>query len=226
VRHSETEGGQIVPESSDRSAETAVETLDELAVDLQRLRASAGHVAYGEIAARIARRREEQGLSHAAAQVGRSSVYDVFRAGRTRTNPDLVAEIVLALGSSDDESDRWRARCLRARSAQSAALPRKSRIAVEAATPSTVRTAMVVLLLLSCVGLNIFGNSAAGRIPVTLYLDMIGTAIAAIVLGPWYGVAVGAATSSLAAISNVPGSIAFIFVEIAGALVWGYGVRA
>jgi energy-coupling factor transport system substrate-specific component len=80
--------------------------------------------------------------------------------------------------------------------------------------------------MLSCLGLNLFGHNAAGRIPVTLYLDMIGTAIAAIILGPWRGVAVGAATSSLAAISNVPGSIAFILVQIVGALVWGYGVRA
>ena len=219
-------------EPSGRSAETptatSAETLDDLAADLQRLRASAGHVAYGEIAARIAGRREAEGMSAAAAQVGRSSVYDVFRAGRTRTNPNLVAEIVRALGEDDDAADEWRVRCLRARDAQTPTLARKSRVRREslALEPSTVRAAMVVLLLLSCVGLNVFGNSAAGRIPVTLYLDMIGTAIAAMVLGPWYGVAVGAATSSLAAISNVPGSIAFILVEVVGALVWGYGVRA
>lgn len=61
---------------------------------------------------------------------------------------------------------------------------------------------------------------------MNLYLDMIGTAVTAIILGSWYGAGVGAATSALAAISNIPGSIAVVGVQIAEALVWGYGVRA
>ena len=198
-----------------------MDTLDEIAADLQHLRTAAGQVPYGEIAARIAARREEHGATPAAARIGRSSVYDVFRAGRSRTNPDLVAEVVLALGGDETAAAEWRSRCLRVGATRSPA-PRSPR-----ATPENpgIRTAFAGLLLLSCLGLNLFGHNAAGHLPVPLYLDMIGTAVAAIVLGPWRGAAVGAATSLLAAISNVPGSAAFLLVQVVGALVWGYGVR-
>jgi energy-coupling factor transport system substrate-specific component len=210
---------------SDARTPTSTETLDELAADLQQLRTTAGQVAYGEIAARIERRRAESGHVSAAARIGRSSVYDVFRAGRTRMNAHLVAEIVIALGCSDDEAVQWRERCLRANAAQHPARAR-SRTVVTPTIDPVLRSALVVLLMISCLGLNLFGHNVAGRIPVTLYLDMIGTAISAMVLGPWYGVTVGVTTNTLAAISNVPGSIAFVLVQAAGALVWGYGVRA
>ena len=210
------------------ASEGTGETLDDLAADLQRLRSTAGQIAYGEIAARIERRRRDDGLGDAAARIGRSSVYDVFRAGRTRINATLVGEIVLALGGSDDEASRWRERCVRAAAPPSTAPSRASRglSSTQSLDRLALRPLLAVLIMLSCLGLNLFGHNAAGRIPVTLYLDMVGTAIAAIVLGPWYGVAVGFATNTLATISNVPGSFFFVLVQIAGALVWGYGVRA
>src|SRR5699024_11475941 len=48
--------------------------------------------------------------------------------------------------------------------------------------------------------LPIFGHAVVGTLHLALYLDMIGTAVSAIVLGPWYGVAVavlGTATGTL-----------------------------
>jgi len=92
-----------------------VESLDELAAALQEFRISAGAVTYREIAARISQRREAEGLPPGAARAAVSSVYDAFRAGRARTNPELVAEIALALGADGAAAEGWRQRCLAAR---------------------------------------------------------------------------------------------------------------
>jgi energy-coupling factor transport system substrate-specific component len=55
---------------------------------------------------------------------------------------------------------------------------------------------------------------------------MIGTAVAAIVLGPWWGALVGLLTNSGSALISGPTSLPFALVNIVGALIWGYGVRS
>ncbi|HMR12667.1 MAG TPA: hypothetical protein PKE42_02925 [Arachnia sp.] len=82
------------------------------------------------------------------------------------------------------------------------------------------------LLLAACVGLNHFGGNLQSTLQLPLFLDMIGTAVAAIVLGPWHGAAVGLATNLIGTAASTPDHIAFALVNVAGALVWGYGVRA
>lgn len=210
----------------ERSNVNHLESLDAIAVDLQRLRSATG-LSYGEIAARIAQRREAKGASAAAAQIARSSVYDAFRTGRARVNPDLVAEIVVALGGDESEATDWRARCLRARAER---LPSTTRARAESPLPwprpRAMGAAFVTLLTIACLGLNLAGPGWSAMLGLPLYLDMIGTAIAAIALGPWYGAAVGVATNGLAVINvQDPPGLWFALVNVAGALLWGYGVR-
>jgi len=71
---------------------------------------------------------------------------------------------------------------------------------------------------------NVFG----GYLP--LFLDMVGTAVAAFTLGPWAAVAVGV-TSNVINSAFDPQSFGFglwswfALVQVTGALLWGYGYR-
>lgn len=207
---------------------------DESIVDeLQRMRLDAGDVSYGEIAARIARQREARGMTAAASRIARSTVYDAFRPGRTRLNPALVAEIVRALGADEAEVERWRQRCLRARraavpaSAPVQAMPLLELPAAPAPAPSlTTRIGLAALIVVLCVAVNLVGGRAILLLGLPLYLDMIGTAVAAIALGPWYGVAVAVGTHAAGAVIEQSfAGMPYALVNIAGALIWAYGVR-
>lgn len=105
-------------------------------------------------------------------------------------------------------------------SAPVASSPKKSR------TRSTIPTTLLVTLIPVCVALNIVGGYIAQAIRLPVYLDMIGTAISAIVLGPWWGALVGVLTNGGSALISGPVSIPFAIVNIVGALIWGYGVRS
>ncbi len=85
------------------------------------------------------------------------------------------------------------------------------------------RKTFVFILLVSCVGINIFGNTVTMKYGLPVFLDMIGTAIAAIALGPWYGAAVAIVTGATTSLSGAPVSMVFSIVGVAGALAWGYG---
>jgi energy-coupling factor transport system substrate-specific component len=209
------------------------ETLDELVAALHALRIGAGSVTYDELGARITRLRESRGLAPAAARVARSTVYDAFRSGRTRINADLLADIVTALGEDDAAVSEWRLRCMRVRLSQA-----PGRVAVPPSLPlaphvlhlpheprPSAAPMITTLVMLVCLGLNLFGNAASARLNAPLFLDMIGTAIVAITFGPWFGAAVALSTNVLAGLSNSPQALPFVLVNIAGALVWGYGVR-
>ncbi len=82
-----------------------------------------------------------------------------------------------------------------------------------------------VLLLLACLALNLGGRELVVQLDLPLHLDMTGTAVAAIMAGPWWGALVGVSTnlagSALSGVSSYP----FALVNVAGALVWGYGVH-
>jgi energy-coupling factor transport system substrate-specific component len=73
-------------------------------------------------------------------------------------------------------------------------------------------------------GFTFFGDS------FPLFFDMIGTAIAAITLGPWVGVLVGLLTVGTEAVLQTPNGTAYIVilfapVQLTGGLIWGYGAR-
>jgi len=194
--------------------------LDELARDLQQLRLEAGAISYAELATRITQLRESRGMSHAAAKVARSSVYDVFRPGRKRVNAELVGEIVRALGGGEEDVAAWQ---LRTAAARGEAVQPHGRVV--GGKPSR-NVALAFLLCVAAVGLSQFLNFSVTALQVPIYLDMVGTALAAFAFGPWVGAAVGVAT-------NLTGNLmhgdfsgwGFAFVQIAGAVVWGYGFR-
>lgn len=213
-----------------RAVGAPVGSYDEIAQDLQQLRFVAGDVSYAEIVRRIAAHRERRGVDAGNARPARTTVYDAFRAGRTRVNPQLVGEIARVLGASEIEAAQWEERCLLARRhppAAPAVVPGSGPVGprpavVETAAPARGRKFM---LILACIGLNVLGFAIVATLGLPLYFDMVGTAIAAIALGPWAGVAVGLSTNAIGLGITDSSSIAFALVNIVGALVWGYGAR-
>ena len=82
----------------------------------------------------------------------------------------------------------------------------------------------VLFIMLGCLAFNMVGRVLVDWLPFPLYLDMWGTAIAAILLGPWRGAAVGAATNIVGVIGSTWVLLPFAIVNVAGH-VWGYGVH-
>lgn len=76
-----------------------VRTLDELVEGLRALRAEAGEPSYSEIVRRICALRARRGLPEAERVPGRITVYDCFRIGRRRMDPELLSDVVRALGA-------------------------------------------------------------------------------------------------------------------------------
>jgi len=201
------------------------ETFDSLAAELQDLRARVGAPSYAEIARRVAERRRAEGAPEAAATPPRTTVYDVFRAGRSRMNSELVGEIVLALGVSEHDAEIWRQRAQTAMPAHALPAPRGVSPArgVAAAGFHLPHGVLVALVIVGCVGLNVFGDALNNKFQLILWLDMIGTALAAFALGPGPATLVAVLTNALGALSGQTETLPFMLVNIAGALVWGYG---
>lgn len=216
--------------TSARSA--GLRTLDDLALELQRLRADADSPSYAEIAIRIGRQRQDRGVPAAEARPGRTTVYDAFRTGRRRIDPALVGEIVRALGVDEADVARWTRAC---RALQhpvpepAGAEPPEPSSAVtpQAAedAPPRPRARRMALVLVACVAINLAGRGIVEVLHLPFYLDMVGTAIAAVALGPWWGALVGLATNVAGVPLSGSASLPFAVVNVVGALVWGYGVR-
>lgn len=90
---------------------------------------------------------------------------------------------------------------------------------------SRIPLTYVVALVPVAAALNIVGGQINTVLKLPTFLDMIGTAVVAIVLGPWWGALVGAITNIVASFISGPIGLPFAVVNVAGALVWGYGVR-
>ena len=86
-----------------------------------------------------------------------------------------------------------------------------------------IPTNYVVALVPAAVALNIVGGYINGALPT--FLDMIGTAVIAITIGPWWGALAGALTNTIGGFIGSPISLPFAACNVIGALVWGYGVR-
>lgn len=210
----------------------SVGTIDDFVDELSRLRTKAGSPSYAEIAMRIARHREVAGLPSERARVARSTVYDVFRPGRRRLDVGLVREILVAL---DLDAVAVRAWVEIAQAAVPATAPAGTSPTDPAPAPSAPASAdpaaaprgrrSLVTLLLVCVAVNLFGRFLVVALDLPLHLDMTGTAISAIALGPWWGALVGVVTNVSGVWFSGVGSIPFALVNVTGALVWGYGVH-
>ncbi len=92
--------------------------------------------------------------------------------------------------------------------------------------PSRIPLTLVVALVPAAAALNIVGSTINTALNLPTFLDMIGTCVAAIVLGPWWGALVGVISNVGGAFFTGPIGIPFAVVNVAGALVWGYGVRS
>lgn len=228
-------------------------TFDEVGARLAALRQQQGRPSYAEIAARIAARRAAQGVAPARARVARSTVYDVFRPGRKRLDVSLVQEILLALDLPEATVRTWTERAAHAvagvahapRTDPQDRAPEEGPEEGPEATPeptddptddpagnpaggpvAAARTARrTALLLLACLVLNLVGRELVVVLGLPLHLDMTGTAVAAVMAGPWWGALVGVATNGAGAASSGLMSLPFALVNVAGALVWGYGVH-
>lgn len=80
----------------------------------------------------------------------------------------------------------------------------------------------VVTLIPVAAALNIVGGYIAKALQLPIFLDMIGTAVVSIVLGPWWGALVGVITNVVSTFISGPISLPFAICNVAGALVWGY----
>lgn len=92
--------------------------------------------------------------------------------------------------------------------------------------PSTMSLTQAVMLVALAAAVDVLGGWIAGLLKVPVFLDTIGTFVAAAVLGPWWGAAAGVANNLVSALFNGPSSVPFGIVSIAVALVWGYGLRS
>lgn len=217
---------------------------------LQELRQRAGDPSYGDIAARITARRRAAGAGDATARIARSTVYDVFRPGRTRLNAALVGEVVRVLGVDEAEAAAWE------RAAVVRTVPSPPTVPVADGDGSTGRPGaapssdpppavvaprplrrwpdgfrhqldpvFVLLLVSAAVGLDLFGASVSEQFHLPIWLDTIGTAVIAMRLGPWAGAGVGAGAVLLNQLAHGPTSFWFALVGVVAGLAWGFGVR-
>lgn len=207
---------------------------DPLTTRLQQLRIDAGEPSYGEIARRVARLRSEAGRSEHEARVARTTVYDAFRTGRARVNLELVREIAAVLGGDDQDVDTWVDECRRRPEPPvTPSPPGTTPPEARPETPPEARAAvwsppslrLVLVLMALCVVANLVGRFLVVQLQLPIHLDMVGTATAAIALGPWFGAGVGLTSNLAGAAVSGPDSIPFALVNVAGALAWGYGVR-
>lgn len=104
--------------------------------------------------------------------------------------------------------------------------PAAAVVAPRAHRPSRQRSLKrIAVILLACVGINLVGRGVVLLLDLPLHLDMTGTAVSAILLGPWWGALVGVATNTSGVLLSGVNSLPFALVNVTGALVWGYGVR-
>lgn len=88
-----------------------------------------------------------------------------------------------------------------------------------------IPTNYVIALVPAAVALNIVGSYINTALKLPTFLDMIGTAVIAITIGPWWGALAGALTNTINGFISSPISLPFAACNVIGALVWGYGVR-
>ena len=216
------------PSSGDGSGEA--DSLDRIAADL-RVRKERSGRSYADIARRIAELRIDRGVAASAAQPPRSTISDAFRDGRTWIDPVLLGDIERALGGDEDEAAAWVARSSAVRrGGHRPPARRKTPVEPSILTPpfDPVPARLGLLkpaMLVGAVALNLLGILVVQTLHLPLFLDMIGTAVVAMALGPWHGAGVAVVSNLLGFTVGVPDAMPFALVNLVGALVWGYGVR-
>ena len=106
-----------------------------------------------------------------------------------------------------------------------AAEPTAATRAATATRAGPPATALVVALVPLAVAVNFLANSLVALLGLPIYLDTIGTFLAAAILGPWWGALAGVMTNVVGVLPNGASNLLFAPVNVAAALVWGYGIR-
>jgi energy-coupling factor transport system substrate-specific component len=217
---------------------------DDLVGRLHTLRAAAGMPSFGDLALRVSRLRRERGLTPERARVGRTTVYDAFRMGRQRIDADLVGDIARALGADEQSAQAWTEEAQQVRRPRTFA-PSAPPVGPEhvgpdqvgpdpvapvhpvdpAADSRPITARLVVGVVVACLAVNLLGRVLVDTLGLPVYLDMVGTAFSAVLLGPWWGALVGGLTNVAGVSVSGSDSLLFAPVNIVGALLWGYGVR-
>ena len=88
-----------------------------------------------------------------------------------------------------------------------------------------IPTTYIVSVIPVAASFFIVGSTINAALRLPTFLDMIGTAVVAMTLGPWWGALAGLITNIGIAIIRNPVSLPFALCNMVGALVWGYGIR-
>ena len=96
---------------------------------------------------------------------------------------------------------------------------------LSSATCGGVPLTYVIALVPVASVLNVIGGTVAGALKLPIFLDMIGTAVVAMTIGPWWGALVGVITNVTSGFITGPVSIPFAACNVVGALIWGYGTK-
>ena len=96
---------------------------------------------------------------------------------------------------------------------------------LSSATGGGVPLTYVIALVPVASVLNVIGGTVAGALKLPIFLDMIGTAVVAMTIGPWWGALVGVITNVTSGFTTGPVSIPFAACNVVGALIWGYGTK-
>lgn len=81
---------------------------------------------------------------------------------------------------------------------------------------------MKLAIIAVAIGINIVGGTLASTLKLPLFLDSIGTMLAAVLLGPWLGALAGLLTNVFQGIITSPTSIPFGIVNAVIGLVVGF----
>lgn len=96
---------------------------------------------------------------------------------------------------------------------------------LSSATGGGVPLTYVIALVPVASVLNVIGGTVAGALKLPIFLYMIGTAVVAMTIGPWWGALVGVITNVTSGFITGPVSIPFAACNVVGALIWGYGTK-
>lgn len=197
---------------------------DPLINELHKLREACGTPSYETLTRKLIEQRLGDGQDEHSARIAKSSVHDAFRFGRSRINEALVVELVRVMDGDPSAVRTWVAAC--SQTSSSAWSPPPSVTPETQSVPvSAVTIKQQLVLAFACIALNLIGREFVDFFHLPVFLDMTGTAVAAIALGPWRGAAVGGLTNIVGVIGSGWISVPFALVNIVGALIWGYGVR-
>jgi len=90
---------------------------------------------------------------------------------------------------------------------------------LSSATGGGVPLTYVIALVPVASVLNVIGGTVASALKLPIFLDMIGTAVVAMTIGPWWGALVGVITNVTSGFITGPAC------NVVGALIWGYGTK-